>query len=148
MGSKHTKAGRKARRRGYFDALVRLGPQVPSSSVRLLWHSDYYDGPLSGMCRYRGEDLWFRMFDENQRHGGWHRRFDLVRLTADELADERRWHDLFRRCVGHHCDYDEKGRRAVGMVHPSAMHAEFYDAARNRASRDYKNNPIVGWFQR
>ena len=41
--------------------------QIPRQAVRLLWHCGYCDGPLSGMCLYKGERYWFEAiapFDE------------------------------------------------------------------------------------
>lgn len=36
-------------------------PRVSWESVRLLWHSDFWDGPLSGLCSYSGNPAvgWF-----------------------------------------------------------------------------------------
>lgn len=32
--------------------------------VKLLFHNEYYDGPLSGVCEYRGEKLYFKLGTE------------------------------------------------------------------------------------
>jgi hypothetical protein len=38
-----------------------------------------------------------------------YRRFLVVHLTAEQLADEERWHELSREAVGTHTDYGEPG---------------------------------------
>jgi hypothetical protein len=43
----------------------RLGWQtvaVPGEldGVRLLWHNDYWDGPVSGLAEYHGKEYWFQ----------------------------------------------------------------------------------------
>jgi hypothetical protein len=38
----------------------RAVPQVSREAVRLLWHSDFWDGPKSGMLEHDGERCWFQ----------------------------------------------------------------------------------------
>lgn len=150
--SKRAKAGRRASfHRHLRDAceVVPAGPFIPRSAVRLLWHLDYYDGPMSGMLRYRDEELWFSTVTEARDfRSPWFRRYAIVRLTPEELAEVRSQHELFRRCVGTHTDYDENGTREVGALRPREMWEEFYDQAKGRPHRAYDRNECVGWFQR
>jgi hypothetical protein len=122
-------------------------PRIDREEVRLLWHSDYWDGPLSGMLAYRGEECWFEAVAENDPAGRWCRRFVLLRLSAGQRADEVRWHGLFREHVGHHTDYDDRGGRPVGSVHPPEKWPGFYDAYRRRTPPDYSANAVLGWFE-
>lgn len=151
MMNKRTKAGRALRRRSHHaQGVLPPGPQISDRDVRLLWHSDYWDGPLSGMLSYRGEKLWFSLVDQaDGLRVAWYRRFAIVRLRPEELADECRWHDLFRQCVGHHTDYDENGRREIGALHPATTHDAFYNSPDwlSRGDRDYRDRACVGWFQ-
>jgi hypothetical protein len=32
-----------------------LAPRIDGADVQLLWHSDFWDGPLSGMVRFQEE---------------------------------------------------------------------------------------------
>ena len=45
---------------------VRAVPQVPRDAVRLLWHSDFWDGPKSGMLEFDGKRCWFQIIAENE----------------------------------------------------------------------------------
>lgn len=130
---------------GYLSA-----PRIGSADVRLLWHCDYWDGPRSGMLRYHGEECWFQVVAEDlEPDAPWHRRFAIVRLTAEQHADEVRWHDLFREHVGTHTDYDPDGReRSLGEVRPRELWARFYDAAPGRVRADLSGNEVLGWFER
>jgi hypothetical protein len=113
-------------------------PQL--EKVRLLWHNDYWDLPLNGVCEYDGRKYWFQQCD-----GG--RRYIVQQLSAEELTDELDVHELFRTHVGHHTDYNEEGKRTLGC-HEDTNSDLFYDAYEKRPPRDYRNNKIIGWFQR
>lgn len=73
--------------------------------VRLLWHHDFYDGPLSGMCEHTGERLWYRVCDE----GAYNRLFLCHRPTPEQAAVIESSHAKFQRMVGLHTDYDYDG---------------------------------------
>jgi hypothetical protein len=123
-------------------------PRVDRAAIRLLWHDDFWDGPTSGMLRYQGEDFWFQMFEESEDEASdWYRRFLIVRLSADQLADERYWHELFRENVGTHADYDEHGHRPVGSMKPKDRWGAFYGPYRQRTSPDLTENEVVGWWE-
>lgn len=57
--------------------------------VRLLWHTDYWDGPLAGLAHYNGRAYWFEVeaFDWDEPPA--ERRYLLYSLTDGELAEER-----------------------------------------------------------
>lgn len=118
-------------------------PNLPGT-YRWLWHSGYYDGPLNGMVLYDGEQLWAEVAEEchhvveapedDEDHDfvstcGFYRRYRITRLTADAYAERMRRHELFRQMVGHHCDYDENGKRAARFESPPGWH-DFYDLAK------------------
>ena len=127
---------------------LRRAPRIDRSEIRLLWHADYWDGPKSGMLLYRGEECWFEVVAEaDEDEDGWYRRFAVLRLTPEQRAEERQWHELFRRCVGRHTDYDESGRRALGALEPRERWAEFYDAYRERTPPDFSGSEVLGWFE-
>lgn len=123
-------------------------PRIDRAEVRLLWHADYYDGPKSGMLVYRGEECWFEVIDEcEDPDADWYRRFVILRLSAEQLAEEKRWHELFREKVGGHTDYDDRGKRQVGLLHPEEKWKEFYDAYRERTPPDFSDNAVLGWME-
>lgn len=110
--------------------------EAAASEVRLIWHSDFYDGPLSGLAEWQGQRYWFkREYDSDELR--------LYALTPDELAHEEAVHEAFRTHVGTHCDYDG-GQRAVGEgIQPRAEWMKFYDDPRWRRERRYDERPAA-----
>ena len=77
--------------------------------LKMLWHVDYYDGPLSGIAEYQGERVWFaivQLHDEEPLVPEC--MFGLYRLTSEELNFEEVSHQRFRDLVGSHTDYGEE----------------------------------------
>jgi hypothetical protein len=124
-----------------------VSTRVDASEVRLLWHASYWDGPLDGLCLFRGERCWFECLD-GPSDDVVNRKFLIRRLTREQLAAEEKQHELFREKVGTHCDYDENGK-STGAVKPHSSWHEFYDLYPPQASRaDYSRNEVLGWFER
>lgn len=121
-------------------------PQIPCADVTLLWHSDFWDGPLSGLIAHRGERLWFQMIAENNEPEAWYRRFALVRLSEQQLREEEWWHEMFRQHVGTHTDY-QRADGDPGTVRPRDQHAKFYDPYSKRVPPDLSANEVIGWFE-
>ncbi len=73
--------------------------------LEMLWHSGYYDGPLSGMARYKGEMVWF----DCAEYGDWGessvRTYTLYRLNEDVKDEIIRRHKLFDEMVGKHSNH-------------------------------------------
>ena len=40
-------------------------PKIDNSNIKLLWHTDYSDGPLSGILEFNGKKLRFQVCDES-----------------------------------------------------------------------------------
>lgn len=122
-------------------------PHVPRADVTLLWHSDYWDGPLNGLLVWRGERLWFQIIEENSDpEGARSGRFLLIRLSEQQLREEEWWHELFRQHVGTHTDY-ERADGDPGTVRPRDQHAKFYDAYAKHTPPDLSQNDVLGWFE-
>lgn len=122
-------------------------PQIPRADVSLLWHSDFWDGPITGLLLWCGERLWFQMIDESgENEAAWYRRFLLVRLSEQQLHDEEWWHELFRQHVGTHTDYN-RADGDPGTVHPQSQHAKFYAPYSKRVPLDLSQNEVIGWFE-
>ncbi len=120
-------------------------PKVERSEVQLLWHSSFWDSPKSGLCLYQGRKVWFEMGAEADEDGtdGYYRRFLLLELSSEQLADEEYWHELFRQKVGTNCDH---GEPAPGL-RPREMWREFYEPYQKRERTDYTRNRALGWFE-
>lgn len=133
---------------GHPDA-YRRAPRIERGDVRLLYHVDFWDGPISGLLVYRGEECWFAMVAESDpdRSEECYRHFVILRLTAAQLAEEHSWHALFRQKVGTHTDDDGQGRRLPGALQPRDRWREFYDAYRRRTPPDFAGNEVLGWFE-
>ena len=78
----------------------------------MLWHCDYYDGPLSGLCHADGKFAWFTnrrdLVDRNAVEGyrdveAW--LFDLYEITPDELITLLRNHADWMEFGGAHTTY-------------------------------------------
>lgn len=117
--------------------------------VKPLWHSGYWDGPLSGMCRYKNQDYWFWCITDTDDPTS-RRKYAVVELTDKEMVYEKQVHTDFRKWVGTHTDYDETYRRVSdgSGVHPQSMHDNFYSKYPPGRFRHeaYKERPSIGWF--
>lgn len=120
--------------------------------VRLLWHHDFYDGPLSGMCEHKGERLWFMTC--NPIDG----RFLCHRPTPEQAAVIESSHAKFQRMVGLHTDYDydangcrSRGRFSYVNGVTEESFAQYYaeqkaDPVPNDTYWPATAAHIVGWF--
>jgi hypothetical protein len=134
------------------DYATRL-PQIAKHELRIMWQHDYWDRPLSGMIRYQDKPHWFYFVDDGKEPI----RFILLEVSQEQYKEEHYWNELFREKVGTHWDYDEEGKskrydetgrlKIDRLVKPQTMHAEFYDASKNRKLQDFSQNKIVGWFE-
>ncbi len=136
-------------------------PMYLEGNYRWLWHSDYYDGPMTGMVEVNGKMLWAVWIDEedwvewesgeDDEPGEYERRstryYALLDLGKERTDYEEYWHELFRLCVGTHCDWEYDGVRRGEVIHNEATQKFYY----GRRKADYKEldaskYPIVGWF--
>lgn len=123
-------------------------PRIDRSQVRLLWCVDFWDGPKSGMLLHGNDECWFEMVAENDDDlVGWYRRFVVIRLTDEQLREERARHELFCEKVGTHMNFNEQGARPVGALKSKETWREFYDAYQGRAPMDLSQNTVVAWFE-
>lgn len=111
------------------------------NSLRILFHTNYYDGPLAGLCQdektkywfdnlstqdFSG-DLWIPYNDTEQDNDDNDVDFDVIRfywiysLTDEEIRHVEYLHSLFDKYVGFHTNYDENGQRHVGATHPKTQ---------------------------
>jgi hypothetical protein len=75
--------------------------------VRLLWFTDYWDGPLAGVCEWEGSKYSFsKMLD--------HQWFLMYPQSAEEWRKTSELHAIFQKCIGYSHDYvyDETGKRS------------------------------------
>ncbi len=120
--------------------------QITRQDVTYLYHCDYYDGPLSGACLWRGRRYWFRCVERLyppvlgpdgrqvvDEYGDPMtedvRVFHLFDMPTEWWAAEDSRVSLWRECVGAHCDYDPvTQRRQVGALRPQTQWGRYYAA--------------------
>lgn len=122
---------------------------IQFDDIQLLWHSDFYDGMLSGMLKYKRRYYWCQAIAENDNRDDnnplWYRRFAVISLTQEQIKEERYWHKLFRKHVGTHTDYQNNKR--VGKVHSIRDMSKFYTPFASRQERDFSSNEVIGYFE-
>lgn len=120
---------------------------IPDGEVTLAWHNDYYDGPLAGMARYKGELHYFKMVEQSECdaggvYPGWYRRYALIKLTPEQMEAELTRHTAFREHVSERCDYENPG-----PVKPRETHHLFYDKYPPSGEfHSLDDNEVLGWF--
>jgi len=72
--------------------------------LELMWHENYYDGPLSGVAKLNGQYVWMELMEEDEETG--ERLFGLYTMPVERKAEVFRRHKLFQEMVGYHCDHD------------------------------------------
>lgn len=116
-----------------LHTLIELGEDFPvdyykqiKSDIKILWDMYYYDGPLSGVCRYNNKNCWFEVAagDVDVRLI-----YALLEMTNDQFNYETYWHKLFNVC-----DQDEN------------MLKFYYYRANSHKPLVFMENQILGWF--
>jgi hypothetical protein len=160
-----------------------------SPDYRALYHLNYWDGPLSGVCLWNGKKQYFNAMHEDmnsymEEWPEWERycKENDIDIYEDDDGDEKYYythrvflvyetpgeimdiiqenHDLFRKHVGTHTDYNEDGHRGqgarislradhpedIGNLRPYSEHDKFYKSEKKQAKMDLKNWEILGKF--
>lgn len=66
-------------------------PQLDEARIRLVWHVDWWDGPLHGLAEYDGRKAWFAFHDMDEP--GRHYFYRLFLLTNAQVAEAQLWHE-------------------------------------------------------
>lgn len=134
-------------------------------TIKLCWHSSYWDGVISGVCEIEGEKFWFdqivgdqgeiwikhidEQFDSNDPDSydyDINRIYRVFRLPEDIMKKVVFNHELFRTYVGHNTDY-VNNTRTLGC-HPDCQ-VDRYKAECltdfNLADHTIDSN-CIGWF--
>jgi hypothetical protein len=117
--------------------------KIESSELRLLWVNDWYDGPLEAVVEHAGSPCLMVLHNEDagsERPYTWL----VIRLTAEQRADEERWHGIYAAHVGDHwCFHDAAVEHPPPPVPPRPD--DFFAQHRQRPPLDMRNNVVVGW---
>jgi hypothetical protein len=117
------------------------------SDVRMLWFSDWYDGPVTGLAAHDGREYWFVMVLND---GGETWDFDppvyvLHQLTPEQLANEWEGHRSFARLDIPGCLHTP--RCPVASTVKAGELDLLYKRWPADDEADYVNSPAVGWFR-
>jgi hypothetical protein len=113
-------------------------------NVNIVFCSDYYDMPLTGLARYAGELCWFRCDEETEI-------YKLYRLDETQLANELERMRAFEELVGTHWSYEvpivERKQRPLEF---QRKFYERYSAATIRQCWRENEDPtrVLGVFER
>lgn len=138
-------------------------PKIDRSEIQLLWHHDYWDGYLSGFCLYKDRMHFLKCVDEGEtfykdsdcdevdeeRSDPWYRRYTIIELTDEEIAEVTRCHELFRQHVGTHTDYcaESPQHRTIGATKPQSEWHLFYDVSKTWPKLAYNSRAPICWYE-
>lgn len=71
--------------------------------LTLVWHEDYWDGPLSGVALFNNEHVWFKCIEEDDTGD---RKLAIYRMPEEFRKEKFKRHEHFQQAVGYHCDHD------------------------------------------
>lgn len=114
-------------------------------AVTPVWITDYWDGPFEGLAMYEERLHWFKVESFDHDDPPPVRRYALYALSDDEIAAEEALHNLFRRHVGTHTDWNTRWTPDAA-VRPQSEWAHFYESAGAKQERNYTTRPAIGWF--
>lgn len=108
---------------------MKAGKEI-HEGVTILWHEDYYDGILSGIAKYAGEVVYFKVKDWYQTPAlekKVFRTFNIYKLTPEQIKTKFYWHGEFRFFVGTYCDYDydEDQKKVVRGLHNQGYNHDY-----------------------
>jgi hypothetical protein len=110
--------------------------KIRESSVKPLWVEDYYDGPLTGFCEYRGIPYYY-VAQEN-----WI--YFLYPLKEETWKAHLSVHMDFCEFVGDHWNDGFKSKGSG--VKPESEHHKFYDKYKNLVIPKADELPPRFWF--
>lgn len=106
---------------------VHLGSSV--DNVQIEYTTDYWDGPLSGMCTWHGKRYYFHCIQMD--NDNFDRTFVLLALSEQQLVTEEYWH---REFVDH----------VLGQ--PRANWAKFYGPYEHAEFTPCTTDQAVAWM--
>jgi len=115
-----------------------------NGETRVLYHMNFWDGPISGVCLYNGKKCYFdtinevheeRLMDEEEwidycvemvKHGydinpddrneyNWYRIYAIFETPDEVMEILDENHNLFKKHVGTHCNYNWDGLRPLDI---------------------------------
>lgn len=108
-------------------------------NVEILYYSDYWDGPLWGMCAYENNLYRYNVIDSTSKI----RKFKVREMEFWQITYELYWHSLFVTNVKDYTKFDKK------LINERFEVIEDFYSMQKREYQpiDYSKNKIIGWFQ-
>lgn len=118
---------------------------VELEGVRLLFHTDWWDGPLTGLAEYQGREYFFdAVWDEAADDRTYPRRLLLRTITDAEIAEEWRVHRPFEHLVGTHCCAHDGVTERV--MRSQSDQKKFFEMFPPTGEKPYADRPVIGAF--
>jgi len=151
-----------------YQQFLKLNSDI---EMKMLWHSGYWDGPLSGLCLLKdkrdiepnNQKYWFSYAeawidnnsypeDDDDFEPPWWRRFIIIKPTNNQLADVEARHAKFQRMVGTHCDYNDEGKRSNFHYNDTVTKEslkQYYKESKSEITPSVMINDdqIIGWIE-
>jgi len=141
-----------------FSLIREWEPKEDNRDFKVLWHCNFWDGPLSGVMMFEGREHWFETLLEGpvgfnlEGEVLMGRVYAIVLLTDEQIARLRSDHEDFQRHVGTHTDYtyaeDGSRSRAIGAVRKDWEKSGYFERAKTREPLKLSENEVVGWWGR
>jgi len=105
----------------------------------LLWHNEYYDGPICGLALYNGKKVWYQWKKDVPLSDM--RIFNFYEMSDKEVEYEEKWFQFFCDKVTNSCSYIEKAKDDTHYTQESRDY--YYKESEKQEDRDYTKNKIV-----
>lgn len=117
-------------------------------NVKILYYSNYWDGPLTGLCEYENKIYRYDVLDEgdyNEEKDEWNPRiYNVIEIELWQLAYELYWHSLFCSNISTYSKYNEN----MSNSRFELKDKDFYKKQKEEYKKiDYSNNVIIGIFK-
>lgn len=115
-------------------------------NVKILFHIDYWDGPLRGICEYKNKYYWYDILDDyeynSEKEKFSPRTYVIKEIEPWQISYELYWHSIFSTNVGTYTDFDKK------LVNDRfKIEENFYEKRKREYIKiDYSDNKIIGVF--
>lgn len=111
--------------------------EIDSSEISLLYTNDLYDGPLEGVCEWRGEKFYFYVKDLKPRT------YYLIKLTPEQLENDEKLHSAYQKYV------ESYPYIAEGSVshRKDAEWDKYHRECEKYSDQEILQEQVVGWFK-
>ncbi len=121
--------------------------KIEFNEIKILWESDYYDGPLSGILLYKNQKYYFDLEDQNNTPGlGWYRKFCIYTLTPEQLKTEEEKQKCFIENVSSERDYTVQEHITYPQEKWKIYNDKYGSDLYENSFLEYRKNEVIGYF--